>query len=48
MILHKNIPARPYFYLVAQFAKANGLKFFTIKQQRQAMEAYELHAQYLN
>jgi hypothetical protein len=42
------VPAIPYYAVVKQFAIANGLKFWTVKQQREAMIAYESFVQKLN
>lgn len=44
----KNLPAVPFMMLVAQFAIANGLKFFTIKDQNNAIELYNQTAKILN
>ncbi len=45
---NNQIPAIPYYLIVRQYAEANGLKFFTMKQQEYAKEHYELHAKFLN
>lgn len=42
------IPALPFMTLVAQFAKAKGLRFFTLAEQKNAIQLYESNAARLN
>lgn len=44
----KGIPALPFMRVVAMFAMAKGLKFFTWNQQQNAIELYEKTAIKLN
>jgi hypothetical protein len=37
-----NIPAISYMNCVRQFALANGYKFFTYREMRKAISAYEI------
>ena len=43
-----SIPAVPFIRVVAQFAKAKGLRFFTWAEQVNAIQLYELNAAKLN
>jgi hypothetical protein len=38
-----NIPAISYMNCVRQFALANGYKFFTLKEMKRAIAAYEIY-----
>lgn len=38
------IPARIYMQIVKQYARANGMKFFTWHDQKKAIASYELFA----
>jgi hypothetical protein len=40
----RKIPALPYMILVAQFARAKGLRFFTWAEQMNAITLYESNA----
>lgn len=42
------IPAMAYYRIVAQFAKARGLRFFTVKEQTNAKLIYNANAAVLN
>jgi hypothetical protein len=46
--MKKNLPALPFMKVVAQFAHAKGLKFFTWQQQLNAITIYEANASVLN
>lgn len=45
---NRGIPAVSFIRVVALFARSKGLKFFTWRDMRNAIEAYELTARYLN
>jgi len=42
------LPALPFMRVVAQFARARGLKFFTWPEQLNAIQIYESNAARLN
>lgn len=44
----KKVPAIPFMTIVKQFALARGLKFFTCKDQMNAVKYYESVAKILN
>lgn len=47
-IFFQSIPAVPYFTIVAQFAYAHKIKFFTYQEQVAAMKVYNEQAKILN
>lgn len=38
------IPAKPYMHKVMMWALSNGMKYFTVKDQKRALANYELFA----
>lgn len=47
-MIHNSLPALPFMRLVKMFADAKGLRFFTWKEQINAIVLYELNASKLN
>lgn len=45
---NNKLPALPFMRVVAQFAKARGLRFFTWAEQMNAIQLYESNAAKLN
>lgn len=44
----KNVPAYPYLMIVRNYAKAKGLKFWTVRDMKNVIALYEEKAKLLN